>query len=64
MSRDNITDFGVGCAALTVPLWVQHLTEWAQVVVILGSAALVLVRLFIVIRRVNGGEEKGPWTPI
>ncbi len=55
MSKDSLTDFGVGGAALTVPLWVQHLTEWAQVVLILGSAALVLVRLCRAVRQVKGG---------
>ncbi len=59
MSKE-LTDFGVGGAALTVPLWVQHLTEWAQVVVIVGSAALVLLRLCLALRQAKGekaGEE-------
>lgn len=58
MSKDNITDFGVGGAALTVPLWVQHLTEWAQVVLIVGSAALVLVRLCLALRQSRHGETR------
>jgi hypothetical protein len=58
MTRGGLTDFGVGGAALTVPLWVQHLTEWAQVVVIVGSAALVLVRLCLTLRRAGRGSEE------
>ncbi len=57
MAKDNITDFGVGGAALTVPLWVQHLTEWAQVVLVVGSAALVLVRLCRVLRQARRDDE-------
>lgn len=58
MSRENLTDFGVGGVALTVPLWVQHLTEWAQVVVVVGSAVLVLVRLGMALRLSRRGETK------
>lgn len=46
MTRESITDIGVGGAALTVPLWVHQLEAWAQVVIVFGSAVLVLVRLY------------------
>jgi len=51
MTRDSLADIGIGGTALTVPLWVHQLTEWAQVIVILGSAALVLARLLRLIAR-------------
>jgi hypothetical protein len=57
MSRDNVTDFGVGGAAPPMPLWVQHLTEWAQVVLVVGSAALVLVRLGLAVRQARNRDE-------
>jgi hypothetical protein len=56
MTRGGLTDFGVGGAALTVPLWVQHLTEWAQVVLVMGSAALVLVRLCRALRQTDDDD--------
>ncbi len=60
MSKENLTDFGVGGAAVSLPLWVQHLEAWAQAVVIVGGAALVLVRLCLALRQAKkGAEEEG-----
>lgn len=50
MSKQSLTDLGIGGSALTVPLWVQHLEAWAQAVVLFGSAILVVARLVMLAR--------------
>lgn len=44
MEKEVATDLGVGLGLVSVPLWVQYLAQWMQVVVLLGGAAIVLFR--------------------
>jgi len=58
MSKDNLTDLGVGGGALTVPLWLHQLADWAQAFVMIGGAVLLALRLIIAWRDVRKGKGK------
>ncbi len=61
MSRDGMTDFGVGGVAVSVPLWLQHLELWAQAFVLLGGAVLLALRLALAVRDLRKeGRGDGP----
>ncbi|WP_337997152.1 hypothetical protein [Oleispirillum naphthae] len=68
MSKENLTDIGIGGGALTVPLWVHQLEAWAQAFVLIGGAVLLALRLLLALKalraRRDEDEEGGPWTCI
>lgn len=57
MGKENLTDIGIGGGALTVPLWVHQLEAWAQVIVIFGSAILVVYRVGLMLRGIQRKPE-------
>lgn len=61
MSKDGVTDFGVGGMAVSVPLWLQQLELWAQAFVLIGGAVLLALRLVLAVRdlRRRRGADDG-----
>ena len=59
MTRDAITDYGVGGVAVSVPLWLQHLELWAQAFVLIGGAVLLALRLALAVRDLRRKEDPG-----
>lgn len=61
MGKESMTDFGLGGAAVTVPLWLQYLEAWAQAFVMIGGAVLLVMRLVLAVRdlrrKEGGGDE-------
>lgn len=50
-------DGAVGGTAVSVPLWIQSIDGWAQLVVAIGGVVLIGLRICIALRDLN---RRGP----